>query len=325
MKKPSVFITRQIHPQAIDQLTQTCQVDVWPEPYPPPHSLLVQKAHQVQGLLTLLTDPVDAEVLAPQNLLVISQMAVGTDNIDLGAASERRLPVGHTPGILTETCADFTMALLLCVARRIVEASTEVSQGKWLPWGPDILTGGELCGSTLGLVGFGRIGQAVARRATGFDMRILYTDHKRNPEIEHKTGAIPCSLDELLSQSDFVSLHVYLSPENRHLLDYPQFKRMKPSAYLINTSRGPIINPAALTWAIQNQRIAGAALDVFDPEPIPADHPLLGTPNVVITPHIASAGKPTRIRMAHMAVENLIAGLKGERLPFCANPDIYNS
>ncbi len=324
MRKPVVFITRQFYSQAIDQLTPYCEVDIWPETTPPPHAVLVEKANQVAGILSLLTDPVDAEVISASGLRVISQMAVGTDNIDLTAASKRGIPVGHTPGVLTETCADFTMALLLCVARRIVEAHNEVQQGVWRPWGPDILTGGEFFGATLGLVGFGRIGQAVARRAAGFDMKIIYTDRKRNLEMERETGAKFVSLEELLSQSDYVSLHVYYSPENHHLMDYFRFEQMKSTAYLINTSRGPVVNPAALVWALENKLIAGAALDVFEPEPIPSSHPLLSMPNVVITPHIASAGAATRLRMAHIAVDNLLAGLAGERLPFCANPEIYD-
>jgi len=324
MTKPSVFVTRQINAQALENLSKICTVDVWLDTNPPPHSVLVEKAHQVEGLLSLLTDPVDARVISAPGLRVISQMAVGTDNIDLLAATQRGLPVGHTPGVLTETCADFTMALLLSIARRVVEAASEVHQGIWRAWGPEVLTGFELPGATLGLVGFGRIGQAVARRAAGFDMRIIYADRKRNFDIEDSTGAKFVTLEELLGQSDFVSLHVYYSPENHHMMDYSRFNLMKPGAYLINTSRGPVVNPAALVWALENKIIAGAALDVFEPEPIPANHPLLSMPNVIITPHIASAGKSTRIQMAHIAVDNLLAGLSGERLAFCANPEVYN-
>jgi len=324
MTKPSVFVTRQIDAQALENLSKICNVDVWLDTNPPSHSILVEKAHQVEGLLTLLTDPVDARVISAPGLRVISQMAVGTDNIDLLAATQRGIPVGHTPGVLTETCADFTMALLLSIARRVVEADNEVHQGVWRPWGPEVLTGFELPGATLGLVGFGRIGQAVARRAAGFDMRIIYTDRKRNFDMEESTGAKFVTLEDLLGQSDFVSLHVYYSPENHHMLDYSRFELMKPGAYLINTSRGPVVNPAALVWALENKVIAGAALDVFEPEPIPANHPLLSMPNVIITPHIASAGKSTRIQMAHIAVDNLLAGLSGDRLAFCANPEVYN-
>ena len=324
MTKPSVFVTRQIDANALQELSHACQVDVWMDTNPPPHKVLIEKSRQVEGLLTLLTDPVDATVISAHGLRVISQMAVGTDNIDLQAATLRGLPVGHTPGVLTETCADFTMALLLSVARRVVEADNEVHQGVWRPWGPDVLTGTELPGSILGLVGFGRIGQAVARRAAGFDLQIIYTDRKRNLDLENLTGAKFFPLEELLSQSDFVSLHVYYSPENYHMMDYSRFEMMKPGAYLINTSRGPVVNPAALVWALENKVIAGAALDVFEPEPIPVGHPLLSMPNVIITPHIASAGRSTRIQMAHIAVDNLLAGLSGERLPFCANPEVYN-
>lgn len=323
MGKPTVFVTRQIHPPALERLAETCEVEVWPEPGPPSHAILLEKASGMQGILSLLTDPLDDEVLSIPSLRVISQMAVGTDNIDLVAATRRNLLVGHTPGVLTETCADFTMALLLSLTRRVVEAHNEVVAGTWRPWGPDILTGGELSGATLGLVGFGRIGQAVARRAAGFDMNILYTDPKPHPEVEERTAAKRVPLEELLTASDYVSLHVYYSPQNHHLIDYARFEMMKPSAILINTARGAIVNPAALVWALQNKVIAGAALDVFEPEPIPAGHPLLLLPNVIITPHIASAGAQTRIRMAHIAVDNLLAGLAGERLPFCANPEVY--
>lgn len=323
MKKPSIFLTRKIHPQAMDLLFQKCEVEVWQKTTPPPHTALLEKANQVDGLLTMLTDPVDIEVIKSSTLRVISQMAVGTDNIDLTAATRRRLPVGHTPGVLTETCADFTIGLLLAVSRRIVEAHNEVHSGVWRPWGPEVLTGSELFGSTLGLVGFGRIGQAVARRAAGFDMQILYSDRKRNLDLERKFNARCVSLDELLSSSDFISIHIYYSPENHHLFDYAQFEKMKPSTFLVNTSRGQVVNPAALVWALQNKIIAGAALDVFEPEPIPSGHALLSMPNVIITPHIASAGVHTRMRMALIAANNLLAGLANERMPFCANPEIY--
>lgn len=323
--KPHVFVTRQLHAEALEVLSSVCDMEVWTEETPPSHSVLVEKARQSQGLLTLLTDPVDAEVLSAPGLKVISQYAVGTDNIDLTFATQHHIPVGHTPGVLTEACADLTLALMLAVARRVVEGDQEVRQGIWRPWGPFVLAGADVFGATLGIIGFGRIGQAVARRAAGFDMRILYTDPKRNLEAERLTGAQFVSLEELLSESDFISLHIYYSPENHHMMDYSRFEMMKPGAFLINTARGAIVNPAALVWALENKQIAGAGLDVFEPEPIPTDHPLLSMPNVVITPHIASASAATRARMALISVNNLLAGLRDEKLPFCANPQVYES
>ncbi len=319
-----VFVTRKIAQTALDRLGESIHQEVWPHEEPPPHDVLLEKAPGLDGLLTLLTDPIDAEIIAaaPQ-LKVISQMAVGFDNIDVQAATHRGIPVGHTPGVLAETTADFTWALLMAAARRVVEADAEVRRGIWKPWGPDVLTGPDVYGATLGVVGFGRIGQAVARRANGFRMRVLYNDPKRIPEMEEPLGVTWVELDELLERSDFVSLHVYLSPETRYLIDRAAFEKMKPSAVLVNTSRGPVVNPDALLWALQEKKIAAAALDVFDPEPIPADHPLHSLPNAIITPHIASASIQTRRKMAEIAVDNLLAGLKGERLTFCANPDVY--
>lgn len=321
--KPRVFVTRRLHQEALDLLAHHCEVEVWGEETPPSHAFLVEKAYQCDGLLTLLTDPIDSQVLSAPGLKIVSQYAVGTDNIDLVFATQHGIPVGHTPGVLTEACADLTLALMLATARRVVEAHNEVVKGIWRPWGPFVLTGADLFGATLGIIGFGRIGQAVARRAAGFDMRILYSNPKRNLDAEEKTGAEFVSQEELLKQSDFVSLHAYYSPENHHMIDFKQFELMKKSAFLINTSRGSIVNPAALTWALQTGEIAGAGLDVFEPEPIPADHPLLSMKNVVITPHIASASSATRARMALISVNNLLAGLKGEKLPFCANPQVY--
>lgn len=324
MSQPSVFVTRRIAPEALEKLAQVCQVEVWQEETPPSAQTLAEKAAHAQGLLTLLTDPMNADLIhqSPE-LKVISQMAVGYDNIDIAAATQAGIPVGHTPGILTETTADFTWALLMAAARRVVEAHQEVQKGIWRPWGPDVLTGVDLYGATLGIVGFGRIGQAVARRAAGFDMQVLYSDPHCDPEEEKRTGARCVTLDELLRQSDFVTLHTYLSPETFHLISTDQLKKMKPSAILINTSRGPVVDSQALDQALQDGIIAGAALDVTEPEPIPQDSPLLRRPNVVVTPHIASASKATRRRMAEMAVENLIAGVTDQRLPHCANPDVY--
>jgi glyoxylate reductase len=318
-----VFVSRQMPPKAIERLLAVADVTVWPSDSPPPHDELLRQAASVDGIITMLTDRLDNaffEKITPA-FKVISQMAVGTDNIDLKSASLHHIPVGHTPGVLTETCADFTWSLLLTAARRVAEADQEVRQGIWKPWGPDILLGPEVFGATLGIVGMGRIGQAVARRAAGFNMRILYSHPRRLPEVENATHAVYVPLDELLQQSDFISLHTYFTPQTYHMIDQAAFARMKPNAILINTSRGGIVDPQALYDALHEKRILGAALDVFEPEPIPSNHPILALKNVVITPHIASAGIQTRLKMAHITVDNLIAGLNGQKLNFCANPE----
>jgi glyoxylate reductase len=322
--KPKVWVTRAIAANAIERLHEQAQVEVWPEEGPPPHAVFLEKAPAMNGLITLLTDPVDARVIEQADKLkVISQMAVGYDNIDISAATERGIPVGHTPGVLTETTADFAWSLLMAAARRVPEAERQVRAGIWKPWGPDILTGPDVFSATIGIVGFGRIGQAMARRARGFNMRILYNDPKHHPELEQELGAQYVDLDELLREADFVSLHTYLSPETRHLIDRAALEKMKSTAILINTARGAVVDPQALTEALQAGRIYAAALDVFDPEPIPTDSPLLHLDNVIITPHIASGSIQTRALMAEMAVDNLLAGLTGERLPYCANPQVY--
>lgn len=324
MTSTNVFVTRQIARPAIERLEKVADVEVWPANEPPDRKTLADRLSRVDGLLTMLTDPITADLIenAP-NLKAISQMAVGFDNIAVEAATRKGIPVGHTPGILTETTADFAWALLMAAARRVVESHNQVQQGIWQPWGPDVLTGYDVYGATLGIVGFGRIGQAMARRARGFNMRVLYYSRKRYPQQEEKFGVTYAPLDTLLSESDFVSLHVYLSSETRHLIGREQLERMKPTAVLINTARGAVVDNDALADALQSGKIAAAALDVFDPEPIPPDHLLLRLPNVVITPHIASASKGTRQRMAELAVDNLIAGLEGRRMPHCANPEVY--
>ena len=325
MPQPTVFVTRQIPEPAARKLAEQARVETWMQESPPPYEVLLEKAAQVEGIFTLLTDRIDANLIeqAGPGLKVISQMAVGFDNIDVGAATRKGISVGNTPGVLTETTADFTWALLMAAARRVVEGDKEVRQGIWRPWGPDVLTGFDVFGATLGIIGFGRIGQAVARRAKGFGMRILYHDPRCDAAAEAETGAQCVSLDELLAQSDFVTLHTYLSPDTYHLIGRDALQKMKKSAVLVNTARGPIVDPQALAWALENNIIAAAGLDVTEPEPIPPDSPLLKLNNIIITPHIASASKATRLKMANMAVENLLAGLRGEHLPNCANPEVY--
>lgn len=249
-------------------------------------------------------------------------MAVGTDNIDLVAATERGIPVGNTPGVLTETTADFTFALLMAAARRIVDGDNFVRSGHWKTWGPNVLLGRDLFGATLGIVGFGAIGQAVARRAQGFSMRVIYTRRSPVPPPQG-VDAVPLSLDKLLQEADFVSLHVPLTDETRHMIGSRELAMMKETAILVNTARGGVIDQDALAAALRRGRPAMAALDVTAIEPINSQDELLTLPNVVITPHIASASVATRLRRANMAVDNLLAGLSGAPLPNCANPEVY--
>lgn len=327
MQKPRIFLTRVIPAKGIEMMQMVADVEIWPEELPPPYAVLLEKITQVDGLVCLLTDKIDAQLIeaAASELKVISQMAVGYDNIDIQAASRRRIPVGNTPGVLTEATADLTWALLLAAARRIVEGDRYTRAGRWKTWGPTLLLGADLSGATLGIVGLGRIGAAVARRARGFDMRILYNDISRQPQIEQKLHLEYVSFDELISQADFISVHTWLSPETYHMFGETQFKRMKKSAIFINAARGGIVDHQALYTALKEGRIAYAALDVTEPEPIPGDSPLLQLDNIIIVPHIASASVQTRTRMAVMAAENLIAGLRGEPLPNCVNPEVYGS
>ncbi|MBI9047818.1 MAG: D-glycerate dehydrogenase [Anaerolineaceae bacterium] len=325
MPKPKVFVTRKINPSAIEKLQSIADAEIWPNENPPPKEILLEKFAATQAVLTMLTDSVDHEVInrAPSNFKIISQMAVGTDNIDVTSATKRKIPIGHTPDVLTESCADFTWALITAIARRVSESHQEVRQGIWLPWGPDVLLGADLFGATLGIIGLGRIGLAVARRALGFNMKVLYFSKTRKPDLETKYNLQYRSMEELLSISDFVSLHVNLNQSTHHLINTDTIKFMKKSAYLINIARGKIIDPKALTQAIHNKQIAGAALDVFDPEPIQQNHPLLSCPNVIITPHIASASIPVRKKMAEMAVENILFALQNNPIPYCVNPIVY--
>ncbi|GIV66233.1 MAG: D-glycerate dehydrogenase [Bellilinea sp.] len=326
MNKPFVWLTRQIFEPAIQKISEVAEVEIWPGENPPPSDVILEKVQQAEGLLTMLTDPITASVIenAPR-LKVISQMAVGFDNIDVDAATRRGIPVGHTPGVLTETTADFAWALLMAAARRVVEANREVHQGIWRAWGPNVLTGVDVHGATLGIIGFGRIGQAVARRARGFSMKVLYNDPQRDEQAEKTLNVEYKDLDTLLQESDFISLHTYYTPQLHHLINRQRFEQMKEGAIFINTARGGLVDHQALQWALESKKLAAAALDVFDPEPIPAGHPLLQLPNLIITPHIASASTFTRQKMAFIAAENLIAGLGGEKLTFCANPQVYQA
>ncbi len=297
---------------------------VWEEPLPPPREALLEAAREAEGLLTLLTDRVDEGLLssAPR-VRVVSNVAVGYDNIDVAACTARRIAVGNTPGVLTETSADFAFALLMALARRVAEADAYVRAGKWKTWDPGLLLGSDLHGATLGLVGLGKIGAAVARRARGFGMRLLYVSRSPRPELEAALGLVRVDKATLLAESDFVSLHVPLSAETRHWLGRAELAAMKRGALLVNTARGPVVDQAALAEALAHGHLGGAALDVTDPEPLPMDSPLLRLPNVLLAPHIASASHATRGRMASMAVDNLLAALDGRRPPHCVNPELY--
>ncbi len=323
-QRPYIVVTRRVPQPALDALTEHAELRIWEEDVPIPRETLLEWIPGADGLYCLLTDTVDAEVLdaAGPGLKVVSQMAVGYDNIDVAACTGRGIPVGHTPGVLTETTADLTLALMLATARRLCEAVEYVRAGKWVTWRPMELTGPDLYGSTVGIIGMGRIGQAVARRLRGFDCRLLYHQRKPVPEAE-ALGAVYTDLPRLLEESDFVTLHVPLTDDTRHLINREALARMKPTAILINTARGPVVDQAALLDALREGQIAAAGLDVTDPEPLPPDDPLLALPNVVVLPHIGSASIQTRTRMAQMAADNLLAGLRGERLPHCVNPEVY--
>jgi glyoxylate reductase len=320
-----VFVTRTIPAQGLDAIRKVADVEVWPGELPPLREALLESARGCAGILCLLTDTIDAAVMeaATGPLKVISAMSVGFDNIDVGAASARGIPVGNTPDVLTETTADFTWALLMAAARRVVEATAYAAAGKWKTWEPMGLMGPDIFGATLGIVGYGRIGQAVARRAAGFRMRVVYHNIGVCPDDADAPAAECVGFDELLARSDFLTIHTRLSPQTHHLFGDAQFALMKQGAVLINTARGPIVDPAALERALAHGRLGAAALDVTEPEPLPPGSPLFALPNLIVTPHIASASVPTRTRMAVMAAENLCAGLRGERLPHCVNPEVY--
>jgi len=324
MSKPKVFVTRVIADKGLDLVKDFCELDLWQEELPPSRAELLKRVRGVEGILSLLTDKIDGEVMdaAGAQLKVISNHAVGFDNIDVQAATVRKIPVGNTPDVLTDATADFAFALMMAAGRRIVEGDRYVREGKWKTWGPMLLLGTEMKGATLGLVGFGRIGKAVARRALGFDMRVIYYDpseSKSDPNVK----ATSVDFETLLKESDFISLHIPLTPDTYHLIDSEALSKMKPTAVLVNTARGPVVDLEALYEALKFKRIFGAGLDVTEPEPLPVDHPVLTLDNIVIVPHIASASKVTRDKMAWMAAQNLIAGLKGEHLPNCVNPEVY--
>jgi glyoxylate reductase len=305
-----VFVTRRLPGDGLDRLAAAHDVEVWPEPLPPPREELMKRVPELDGLLALLSDRVDAELMdAAPNLIAISNFAVGVDNVDLDAAAARGIPVGNTPDVLTDTTADLAVALMLGISRRLVEGDEYVRRGEWRTWETGLLLGRDLHGSTVGIVGFGRIGQAVAQRVEGFGCEVLQTS---------RSSGVP--LDELLERSDFVSINAPLTPDTRGLIGDEALARMKPTAYLVNTARGPLVDTDALGRALHEGQIAGAALDVTDPEPLPGDHPLLDAPNLLVLPHLGSGTHATREKMANMAVDNLLAGLAGEPMPNQVTP-----
>ncbi len=324
MDRPKVYVCRPLPSEALERLSGRTEVRMWDrDEIPPPREVLLREVGEIDGLVSLLTDRIDAELLdrAPR-LRVVANVAVGFDNIDVPAATERGVVVTNTPGVLTETVADFTMALLLGTARRLVEADKYTRANRWKSWELMLFLGQDVHGATLGLVGLGRIGGAVARRAHGFGMRILYHDVIRRADLEKELGITYRPFEEVLGEADFVSVHVPLMPETRHLIGREQLRMMKPTAVLINTSRGPVVDTMALAEALSDGTIWAAGLDVFEVEPVPSDHPLLALENVIVVPHIASASVVTRTKMAVMAVENLLAVLEGRRPEHLVNPEV---
>ena len=323
MTKPEVLVTRKINSEGLRMLSEVAEVTVWPDDLPPGRDQLLELVQGKAGLLTMLSDKIDAQVIAqagPQ-LKVIANYAVGFDNIDLTEANKRGIAVGNTPGVLTDATADLAFALMMAAGRRLLEAERYVHAGKWKTWMPTTLLGADFVNATLGIVGFGRIGQAMAKRAKGFSMRTIFY----GPTAEEPTDGSAQkmdNLDDLVIESDFISFHVPLNEQTLHMVNASFLAQMKPNAILINTSRGAVIDQEALYWALKERKIAAAALDVTDPEPLPLDSPLLTLDNCLITPHIGSASIQAREKSALMAAQNLIAGLSGAPLPYCVNPGV---
>lgn len=324
MSRPNVYVTRKVPEQALEILRSVASVTVWDrEDVPPPREVILRELARAEGVFSLLTDRIDAEVMAAApRLKVVSNFAVGYDNIDIPAATKRGIVVTHTPDVLTETVADFTVCLMLAAARRLVEADRYTRDGKWKTWEPLLLAGQDIHHATLGLIGLGRIGAAVARRAQGFGMRVLYYDVVRREDLERSLSIAYLSLDDVLRDSDVISVHVPLSEHTRHLMGRAQFALMKNTAVFVNTSRGPVVDQRALAEALASRRIFAAGIDVFEQEPVSPDDPLLKLDNAIVVPHIASASIPTRIRMATLAAENLVAVLQGKRPPNPVNPEV---
>ncbi len=326
MSKPRVFSTHPLFDSPRKLLAEHCEVEYWNQPERPPRAEMLKRVADKDALICLLTEKVNEELLAAApKLRIAANVAVGFDNIDVAACTRRKVVASNTPGVLDETTADFAWTLLMAVARRLLEGDRLVRSGQWTGWNLDQLCGADVWGKTLGFIGFGRIGRAVARRALGFRMRIIYNDALRAPgEVEKEVNATFVEREVLLAEADFVSLHVPLLPDTRHLMSGAQFAKMKRSAFLINTSRGPVVDEAALVTALEAGQIAGAALDVYENEP--KVHPgLVGRSNVILAPHIASASVETRTKMATIAAENVIAVFSGRRPPTVLNPEVLEA
>lgn len=319
MGKPFVFITRKIPDHVLSQLKAEFEIGLWEEDSPVPREVLLQKAQQCDGLYIMLTDRVDEELLAiAPRLKAISTMSVGLDHIDLDAVKKANLIITHTPEVLTETTADLTFALLMATGRRIVEASQAIYKGEWSTWSPDFMVGQDIYGKTLGIIGLGRIGEAVARRARGFGMNLLYHNRSPRPEAEKELGLHYRSLSALLEQSDYIVLLTPATSETKHLIGRNELNQMKRTAIFINVSRGTTVDEEALIEALREKKIAGAGLDVFSKEPISPNHPLTELPQAVLLPHIGSATIETRTQMAELAAEGLIDALSGRKPRFTA-------
>ena len=323
--RPKVLVTRKLPREALERLEKHCDVDLNEEDRPLTRQELMQRIRDKDGILSMLTDRIDGELMdAAPGLKVISNYAVGFNNIDVKEATRRGIPVTNTPGVLTESTADLTWALILDVARRVCEGDRVTRAGRWPGWSPMWMLGRDVHGATLGIIGMGRIGKAVARRARGFDMQVIYYSRTRLSEEEERAFSVSYRpVPELLRQADFISLHVPYSEETHHLIGPGELAMMKPTAYLINTARGPLIDEQALVRALKEGKIAGAGLDVYEREPELAEG-LAGLDNVVLSPHLGSSTWGTRLRMAQLAVENLLAALQGKRPPHLVNEEVWS-
>ena len=315
-----IFVTRRLPGPALDRLSQEHEVEIWPDRLPPPYEQLTQHVQSADALLSTISDRIDAPLIdGATHLTAIANYAVGYDNVDVDAATRHGIPVGNTPDVLTDATADLAFTLLLASARRLLEAAATVTDGTWDTWDPRGLLGRSVHGATLGIIGAGRIGQAVAKRAAGFEMEVLFAARPSSDgdALQQPRGRTP--MPELLRRSDFISIHCPLSERTRHLIDAVALRQMKPTAILINTARGPIVDQQALATALRDGQIAGAGLDVTDPEPLPADDPLLNAPNLIVAPHIGSATHEARELMAELSVDNLLAALNGNPMPHPVN------
>lgn len=322
--KAKVFVTRIIPEAGLSKIKAACEAEVWSDPLPPPAAVIRQKVASCDGLVSLLTDKIDGTLLdAAPRLKVVSNFAVGFNNIDVAACTARGICVGNTPGVLTDATADMAFCLLIGAARRLVDGHAYTLSGKWKTWEPLGHLGQDLVGRTLGIVGMGRIGYALARRCQrGWDMKVLYYDVQKNEKAETDLGAKLVDMDTLLCESDFVSLHTDLNDKTRGMIGMEQLKKMKKTAILINTARGPLVDQKALAAALKEGVIFAAGVDVTDPEPPAMDDPLLKAPGAIIAPHIASATVQTRNAMATICADNLIAGVSGHKLPAWVNPEV---